>query len=170
VTRWCTTAAGYRTGDLADVGWPGWPGPTSAGASGRSALALLVASVALADDHDAAVATNHLALVTDLLDAGLNLHCRPAFSSTAAKIGADHVHRVMHSLPVRRMPADRPGSDPGPTPESGVDFTTLARLESRPPITCSGRRSGRGRGRRARAPRRPGLRAGCGCSAAASCR
>jgi hypothetical protein len=43
----------------------------------RSALALLVPRVALADHHDAAVATDHLALVTDLLDAGLNLHCSP---------------------------------------------------------------------------------------------
>ncbi|GGA63615.1 hypothetical protein GCM10011490_12830 [Pseudoclavibacter endophyticus] len=38
-------------------------------------LALLVARV-LANDHDAAVATNHLALVTDFLDAGLDLHRR----------------------------------------------------------------------------------------------
>jgi hypothetical protein len=38
-----------------------------------SALALLVTRV-LADDHDAAVATNHLALVTDRLDARLDLH------------------------------------------------------------------------------------------------
>src|SRR6188768_1190558 len=38
-----------------------------------SALALLVARV-LADHHDAAVATDHLALVTDGLDAGLDLH------------------------------------------------------------------------------------------------
>ena len=38
-----------------------------------SALTLFVARV-LADDHDTAVATNHLALVTDLLDARLDLH------------------------------------------------------------------------------------------------
>ncbi|GHJ58978.1 hypothetical protein NOK12_14960 [Nocardioides sp. OK12] len=38
-----------------------------------SALALLVAGVG-ADDHDAAVATDHLALVADALDAGLDLH------------------------------------------------------------------------------------------------
>jgi len=37
------------------------------------ALALLVARV-LADDHDATVATNDLALVTNLLDAWINLH------------------------------------------------------------------------------------------------
>src|SRR5690349_24398477 len=39
----------------------------------RSALALLVAGV-LADDHDPAVAADHLALVADLLDARLDLH------------------------------------------------------------------------------------------------
>src|ERR1700712_5093354 len=38
-----------------------------------SALALLVTRV-LADHHDASVATNHLALVTDLLDARVDLH------------------------------------------------------------------------------------------------
>ena len=36
--------------------------------------------------------------------------------------------------------------------------------------TCSGTRCGPGTGRRARAPPRRGPRAGCGCSAAASCR
>src|SRR5450631_1383556 len=38
-----------------------------------AALTLLVAQV-LADDHDATVATDHLALVADLLDARLDLH------------------------------------------------------------------------------------------------
>src|SRR3954454_1085763 len=38
-----------------------------------SALALLVTRV-LADHHDAAVATDHLALVTDRLDARVDLH------------------------------------------------------------------------------------------------
>jgi hypothetical protein len=37
------------------------------------ALALFVARV-VADDHDATVATNNLALVADLLDAWVNLH------------------------------------------------------------------------------------------------
>src|SRR5438132_257739 len=41
-----------------------------------SALALLVARV-LADHHDAAVATNHLALVTDRLHARVDLHGQP---------------------------------------------------------------------------------------------
>jgi hypothetical protein len=42
--------------------------------SGCSALALLVTRVALADDHDAAVTANHLAVVADGLDAGIDLH------------------------------------------------------------------------------------------------
>lgn len=40
----------------------------------RLALALLVTRV-LADHHDVAVATDDLALVTDLLNAGVYLHC-----------------------------------------------------------------------------------------------
>ncbi|BDZ49101.1 hypothetical protein GCM10025867_13420 [Frondihabitans sucicola] len=40
----------------------------------ESALALLVARVAVADDHDAAVTANHLAVLADGLDAGLDLH------------------------------------------------------------------------------------------------
>lgn len=40
-----------------------------------STLALLVARVGLADDHDVAVATDHLAVVADRLDAGVDLHC-----------------------------------------------------------------------------------------------
>jgi hypothetical protein len=58
---------------MVDSGFRAFVGVTAM----RSALALLVPRVALADDHDAAVATDHLALVTDLLDAGLNLHCCP---------------------------------------------------------------------------------------------
>jgi hypothetical protein len=41
-------------------------------------LTLLVAGV-LADHHDAAVATNHLALVTDLLHARVDLHRESLF-------------------------------------------------------------------------------------------
>src|SRR3954451_624862 len=41
-----------------------------------SALTLLVTRV-LADHHDAAVATDHLALVTDRLDARVDLHVSP---------------------------------------------------------------------------------------------
>jgi hypothetical protein len=44
------------------------------------ALALLVARVALADDHDVAVATNHAALLTDRLDAWVDLHCISLFA------------------------------------------------------------------------------------------
>src|SRR5690625_7908363 len=41
-----------------------------------SALMLLVAVVA-SDHHDASVPTDDLAVVADLLDAGLDLHCIP---------------------------------------------------------------------------------------------
>src|SRR5665648_871095 len=41
--------------------------------AGRSALTLLVAQV-LADHHDPAMTPDHLALVANLLDAGMNLH------------------------------------------------------------------------------------------------
>jgi hypothetical protein len=40
----------------------------------RLTLTLLVARVAVADHHDATVAANHLAVLADALDAGLNLH------------------------------------------------------------------------------------------------
>src|SRR5471032_3346285 len=43
------------------------------GCVGRLALTLFVAGV-LADDHDPPVTADHLALVADLLDAGLDLH------------------------------------------------------------------------------------------------
>src|SRR5476651_989136 len=39
------------------------------------ALTLFVARVALANHHDVTVATNHSALLTDGLDAGVDLHC-----------------------------------------------------------------------------------------------
>jgi hypothetical protein len=45
----------------------------SAARAGESALTLLVTQV-LADHHDPAVTADHLALVADLLDAGMNLH------------------------------------------------------------------------------------------------
>ena len=38
------------------------------------ALALLVTRVGLADDHDVAVAADHLAVIADRLDAGVDLH------------------------------------------------------------------------------------------------
>jgi hypothetical protein len=69
------------------------------------------------------VTADHLAVLADLLDAGLNLHCCPAFSSTAPGSGADHARPGPRSLSVLRIEADRPGSCPGPTPESGVDFS-----------------------------------------------
>ena len=64
-------------------------GPLS-GLSAGSALTLLVSRV-LADNHDTAVATNHLALVTDLLDARLDLHDLPP---PLLKLGAGcHLYR-----------------------------------------------------------------------------
>src|SRR6187402_1679950 len=44
------------------------------------ALALLVPRVALADHHDIAVTTNHAAVLTDRLDAGVYLHCVSLFA------------------------------------------------------------------------------------------
>lgn len=44
------------------------PGPP------QLALPLFVAGVALANNHDAAVAANHFAVIADRLNAGLNLH------------------------------------------------------------------------------------------------
>ena len=49
------------------------PWKKSAARAGESALTLLVTQV-LADHHDPAVTADHLALVADLLDAGMNLH------------------------------------------------------------------------------------------------
>ncbi len=60
--------------------------PTLAAVSG-SALTLLVPGV-VTDDHDVAVATNHLALVTDLLDTRLDLHGVYLHCLTAACVGA----------------------------------------------------------------------------------
>jgi hypothetical protein len=48
------------------------------------ALTLFVARV-VADDHDATVATNNLALVADLLDAWVNLHVSYFSSGSFAK-------------------------------------------------------------------------------------
>ena len=39
------------------------------------ALTLLVARVALADHHDSAVTADHLAVIADGLNAGIDLHC-----------------------------------------------------------------------------------------------
>jgi hypothetical protein len=47
--------------------------PSRSSKSGDLALTLLVTQV-LADHHDPAVTTDHLALLADLLDARLNLH------------------------------------------------------------------------------------------------
>jgi len=50
------------------------------------ALALLVARVGLADNHDHAVTTNRLALVADGLNGGLNLHDVPYALSSCSRV------------------------------------------------------------------------------------
>ena len=52
-------------------------GAGSGSETGDSALALLVARVGLADDHDAAVPPDDPAVVADPLDARLDLHGLP---------------------------------------------------------------------------------------------
>src|SRR6478609_8367796 len=77
----------------------------------RSALALLVARV-LADHHDAAVATDHLALVTDGLDAGLDLHGGRSFPNGWLLVAVDDptscevIRRELHHHAVLREDAD----------------------------------------------------------------
>ena len=85
--------------------------------AGESALTLLVAQV-LADHHDPAMTADHLALVADLLDAGLNLHLpavliglsrtRPA---DAGRSRVSHVDRewatAVSCSPVKIRPNDR---------------------------------------------------------------
>src|SRR5699024_1475163 len=65
-------------------------GRTGTGGVTRSALALLVTGIR-ADDHDARVATDHLAVVTDRLDARLNLHwfLLPGQLLVAVGVGAE---------------------------------------------------------------------------------
>ena len=53
----------------------------------RLTLALLVTRV-LADDHDVAVTTDHLALVADRLDARVDLHCDSLVSLSSYPEGA----------------------------------------------------------------------------------
>ncbi len=52
-----------------------------------SALTLLVPGV-VTDDHDIAVATNHLALVTDLLDTRLDLHGGSSSAQRGGSVGS----------------------------------------------------------------------------------
>ena len=114
----------------------------------RSALALLVAQV-LADDHDPTVTADHLALVADLLDARLDLHCLVSFRSGATG-------RPGTGLPMIRC---RGSGVPSADAEGGWCET----------VSGSGRRCARGTGHTARVPPRPGPRGGSGCSAGASC-
>src|SRR4051812_9460446 len=76
-----------------------------------SALTLLVARV-VADHHDAAVATDHLALVTDRLDARVDLYERPFGLAGLVLVPVDGpppgqvVGRELHDHPVLREDPD----------------------------------------------------------------
>src|SRR6476619_5975338 len=107
---------------------------TPSGLPGRcSALALLVAGV-LADHHDAAVATDHLALVTDLLDARVDLHVSPFWLGSAGLLvpvddptPSEVVRRELHHDPVL-------GEDPDVVlahlaADVGQDLVTVAQLD-----------------------------------------
>jgi len=78
---------------------------------GQSALALLVARVR-ADDHDPAVATNHPALVADLLNARLDLHGVPNLVGPTSLVPVDDppagqvVRREFDDNPVLGQDAD----------------------------------------------------------------
>src|SRR5215208_375696 len=95
-----------------------------------------------------------------------------ALSLLVARIGADH-----HDPPV---PADHPalianGLDARVHLHGFVDPSVLLggsrkRSSRRRLVTCTDKQCGPGRGRRETTPPRRGPRAGCGCSAAASCR
>src|SRR4051794_33817631 len=97
----------------------------------HSALPLLVARV-LADHHDAAVATDHLALVTDLLDARVDLHVSPFWSAGRLLVPVDDptprevVRRELHHHAVL-------GEDPDVVlahlaADVGQDLVTVAQL------------------------------------------
>src|SRR3954452_21744742 len=106
---------------------------TSSALPGRcSPLALLVARV-LADHHDAAVATDHLALVTDLLDARVDLHVSPFWSAGRLLVPVDDptprevVPRELHHHAVL-------GEDPDVVlahlaADVGQDLVTVAQLD-----------------------------------------
>jgi hypothetical protein len=138
-----------------------------------SALALLVTRVG-ADHHDPAVPADNPALVADPLDARLDLHgvCLTSRPTTPG-------HALAHPAPGREPTNKRPvrclaaptGRGTRVSRTSSPDRGTV--LDNGRPdrqLTCSGRRCARGSGRTATTRRRPGPRAGCGCSADASCR
>ena len=85
--------------------------------AGESALTLLVAQV-LADHHDPAMTADHLALVANLLDAGLNLHLPAVLIGLSrtrpADAGRPRVSQVdrewvftLKCSPVKMRPKDR---------------------------------------------------------------
>ena len=166
------------------------------GASG-SALPLLVARV-VADHHHTTVPADDLALVADLLDARLNLHSsnlfnrrlgartRPILWWMSLVEAAGHASLSGHRRPThhstrrgRRLPKRVPRPQP-PVPTGRPDNEKGRRRVRRcpsqlecatsAPLTCDGRRYGPVSGRTETTPRRRGPRAGCGCSAGASCR
>src|SRR5699024_772986 len=72
---WCQSGAGAIAPRVSSASADSWTGSVFSCELRRSTLALLVPRVA-ADDHDAPVATDHLAAVTDRLDAREDLHVR----------------------------------------------------------------------------------------------
>jgi hypothetical protein len=104
-----------------------------------SALPLLVAGI-FANHHHATVPADHLALVTDLLDARLDLHRASFLIRLGMRGQASPWWMVCVSY------------------GCGCDV-----------VTCAGKRCGRESGHRRKVRRRLGPPEGCGCSAAASC-
>ena len=96
----------------------------------RLALTLIVAQV-VADHHDATVPANHLALVADLLDARLYLHC-PSCSSDVLLVSVDDppatkvVGAQFNDYPVVRKDSDV--VHPHPSADVGQDLMAVIEL------------------------------------------
>src|SRR5215831_5967768 len=123
---------------------PGWPGDGCGAPDAPLTLALLVPRVG-ADDHDTAMPANDPAFAADLLHARLDLH--PGLLLGRARARLFRACVCLIAAACRGAAAAAHGC-----------------------LTCTGRRSGPGSGRRGSAPRPSGHRAGCGCSAFASSR
>src|SRR2546421_5519731 len=85
---------------------------------------------------------------------------RSALTLLVARVSADD-----HDPAV---PADHPAFVADPL-DARLDLHGFP-FSGRVDVTCTGRRCGHGSGRTGKVPPRPGPPAGCGCSAAASCR